>query len=338
MPLRALKRLLRPQPVARLVEPLLRERRDAETLRWTVKVLGAEAVQRHYAAGLAGPGVALPPEPLAAGLTSRSCRQSDIESDWLRHWCLALGTTPFYHRKLWEDCFILQALFEAGMLAPGRRALGFAVGREPLPAILASRGVAVTATDIDAGDTRARDWIDTGQHVSNTDGLYRPHLADRASFDALVRFRPADMGALPADLQDASHDLLWSACAMEHLGDIGRGLDFVFRAMDCLKPGGVAIHTTELNLEPGGDTLTEGSTVVFRRPDLQALQARLAAAGHVMLPLDLDHPALLFDQFVDVPPFSNERFPVEQLQTPHLRLTVGGYVSTSVGMIIRKAG
>ena len=338
MPLRFLTRLLRPQPIVRLVEPIIRELRDAETLRWSVKTLGSDAALRHYAAGLAGPGVALPAEPLLAGLTSRSCRQSDIESDWLRHWCIALGTTPFYHRKLWEDCFILQALFEAEMLAPGRRALGFAVGREPLPAILASRGVAVTATDIDAGDMRARDWIDTGQHVSNTDGLYRPHLGDRASFDALVRFRPADMGALPADLLDGSHDLLWSACAMEHLGDIGRGLDFVVRAMDCLKPGGIAIHTTELNLEPGEDTLTEGSTVLFRRSDLELLRARLAAAGHVMLPLELDHPPQLFDQFVDVPPFDNARFPVEQLQTPHLRLTVGGFVSTSVGMIVRKAG
>ncbi len=338
MPLSLLKSLLRRTPFGRPAEPSFREEREAETLRWTVKMLGSEVVLRHYASGLAGPGIALPAEPTTIGLTSRSCRHIDIESDWLRHWCIALGTTPFYHRKLWEDAFILQALHEAGMLTPGRRALGFAVGQEPLPAILASRGVTVTATDIDVGDTRAREWIDTGQHVSNTDALYRAHLGDRASFDALVRFRPADMGALPVELLDGSHDMLWSACAMEHLGGIAPGLAFVERAMACLKPGGIAVHTTELNLEPGEATLTEGPTVLFRRRDLEALQARLTAAGHTMLPFDLEHAPLLFDQFVDVPPYSAERFPVGQLHTPHLRLTIGGFVSTSIGMIIRKAG
>ncbi|MFC7553840.1 hypothetical protein ACFQU7_18870 [Pseudoroseomonas wenyumeiae] len=41
---------------------------------------------------------------------------------------------PFYHRKVWEMAFVAQAIWEAGLLAPGRRALGFAVGRKPCPA------------------------------------------------------------------------------------------------------------------------------------------------------------------------------------------------------------
>jgi SAM-dependent methyltransferase len=314
------------------------QRRQDELLRWTVKVLGADLVQRHYAQGLAGPAIPLPPEPIPLGLTSRSCRQADIESDWLRHWCLALGTTPFYHRKLWEDCFILQALWEAGMMAPGRRAIGFAVGKEPLPAILASHGVSVLATDIDATDSRARDWIETGQHVANTDALYRPHLQDRAGFDAMVSFRPADMAELPEALLDGSFDMLWSACAMEHLGSIERGLTFVQRAMRCLKPGGIAVHTTELNLDATGETLTGGSTVLYQRRNLEALSARLAADGHAMLPLALEHPPQVFDQFIDMPPYEEERVPLGFLSPPHLRLSIAGYVSTSVGIIIRKAG
>src|SRR4051812_48305690 len=136
MPLRLLRSLSRARRRGTLTPPaewLRLQNREAEMLRWTVKVLGSDLVQRHYDTGLAGPQVPLPEAPKPAGLTSRTCRQADIEGRWVRHWCRALGTTPFYHRKLWEDCFILQALWEAGMLAPGRRALGFAVGQEPLP-------------------------------------------------------------------------------------------------------------------------------------------------------------------------------------------------------------
>ncbi|MBK1660759.1 SAM-dependent methyltransferase [Paracraurococcus ruber] len=337
MPLGPLRSLIRRPRRAVLPQPatwLRQQAREAALLRWSVKVLAADLVQRHYAAGLAGPAVPLPEAPQQAGLSSRSCRQADIESPWLRHWCRALGAFPFYHRKLWEAGFILQVLWEQGMLQPGRRALGFAVGREPLPACLASRGVAVLATDLDARDSRARDWIATGQHGTGTDPLFRPHLSDRAAFDALVRFRAADMAALPADLQDGSRDIVWSACAMEHLGSLERGMAFVEAAMRCLRPGGIAVHTTELNLDGSGRTLARGGTVLFQQRHLEALAARLAAQGHRMLPLDLAHAPQIMDQYVDLPPFEDGRVPLGPLSPPHLRLSVGGHPATSVGIVV----
>lgn len=337
MPLRLIRSLARARRRGTLTSPaewLQLQNRESEMLRWTVKVLGSDLVQRHYAAGLAGPHVPLPEAPKRVGLTSRTCRQADIESRWVRHWCRALGTTPFYHRKLWEDCFILQVLWEAGMLEPGRRALGFAVGQEPLPAILASRGVEVLATDIAAEDARAQDWIATGQHGGGTDPLFRPHLSDRAEFDRLVSFRSVDMAALPADLQDGSRDIVWSACSMEHLGSHEQGLAFVEAAMRCLKPGGIAVHTTELNLDATGETLERGSTVLFQKRHLEALAARLAALGHTMLPLDDSHPPGVMDQFVDIPPFEEGRVPLGPIAPPHLRLSVAGYPSTSVGIVV----
>lgn len=337
MPLRLIRSLTPGRRRGALTPPtewLRLQAREQDMLRWTVKVLGADLVQRHYGAGLAGPQVLLPESPAPAGLTSRTCRQEDIEGPWVRHWCRALGTTPFYHRKLWEDCFILQVLWEAGMLQPGRRALGFAVGQEPLPAVLASRGVEVLATDIAAEDERARDWIATSQHGTGTDRLFRPHLLDRAAFDRLVTFRSVDMGALPEDLQDGSRDAVWSACSMEHLGSHERGLAFIEAAMRCLKPGGIAVHTTELNLDEKGETPSQGSTVLFQRRHLEALSARLAARGHVMLPLDHRHAPGILDQFVDVPPFEEDRVPLGHLSPPHLRLSIAGYPSTSVGIVV----
>jgi SAM-dependent methyltransferase len=335
MPLRLLRSLTRRRGTLTPPGEWLRQQgRELEMLRWTVKVLGADMVQRHYAAGLAGPHVPLPEAPAAFGLTSRTCRQADIEGAWVRHWCRALGTTPFYHRKLWEDGFILHALWEHGAMQPGRRGLGFAVGQEPLPAILASRGVEVLATDLAAEDVRAEDWIRTGQHGRDTDPLFRPHLSDRAAFDRLVAFRPADMAALPAALQDGSRDLVWSACAMEHLGSHERGMAFVEAAMRCLKPGGIAVHTTELNLDEAGETLSQGGTVLYQRKHLEQLAARLAAQGHRMLPLDHAHPPGIMDQFVDVPPFEEGRVPLGPLSPPHLRLSISGYAATSVGIVV----
>jgi len=315
----------------------LRPEREADLTRWSVKVLGAELAQRHYAAGLAGPAAPVPEGPSQAGLTSRTCRQGDIEAAWSRHWCRLLGTPPVYHRKLWEDGFVLQALWEAGMLAPGRRGLGFAVGREPLPAILAAQGAEVVATDLAGDDDRAQDWIATGQHGSAVEALYRPELLGRDTFAARVRFRPADMAAIPEDLCRGGFDFVWSVCALEHLGSLERGLRFVEQAMRCLKPGGIAVHTTEFNLDAGGGTIGRGSTVLYQRHHIEALAVRLAAQGHSLLPLDDGHGNGMLDRFVDLAPFGEQSSPLGVVFPPHLRLSVRGFPVTSAGLLVRAA-
>jgi SAM-dependent methyltransferase len=329
--LRRLARWRRRHPALPLIgDTRTRAEREAHALRLSVKALGAELARQRCAAGLAGPAARLPPEPVAVGLGSRSCRQADIEHDWLRHWCGRLGIWPAYHRKVWEVCFIAQAAWEAGALQPGRRALGFAVGREPLPSLFAAAGAEVVATDLPARDRRAREWVRTGQNAGadGADGaaaarraLFRPDLVGAEEFDARVRFRAADMRRIPPDLLRGGFDLVWSACAMEHLGGLGRGADFVLEALRCLRPGGVAVHTTELNLDEAGDDGT--------------------AAGE-------EGP---LDAFVDLPPFGHEGladggggggvsppggsgagFPA-----PHLRLSIRGYPATSVGILVRAA-
>jgi hypothetical protein len=313
----------------------LKPEREADLLRWSVKVLGSEMAQRHYIAGFAGTGVTLPEAPVAIGIASRTCRQDDIEHDWFRHWCGRLGMVPVYHRKPWEDCYVLQALWEAGMLEPGRRALGFAVGREALPAFLASRGLEVVATDLDPGDARARDWIRTGQHSSERDRLFQPSLVEREAFERLVSFRPVDMRRIPEDLQHGGFDIVWSVCALEHLGSLQRGLDFVLAAMRCLKPGGVAVHTTEYNMDNSGGTVRRGTTVLYQRRHLEALAAQLAAAGHAMAPLDDAQGNGMIDRYVDLPPFAEEPSPLGAMFPPHLRLSVRGYPVTSAGILVR---
>jgi SAM-dependent methyltransferase len=299
------------------------------------KQQGAALARQAYAAGLAGPGLAAPEHPELVRLGGRVCRQADIESAWLRHWCGRLHMAPLYHRKVWEECFVAQALWEAGMLAPNRRGLGFAVGRELLPSFLAAQGAAVVATDLDAADHRARGWDRTGQHAAEAARLFHPHLVTREDFEALVRFRPADMNAIPDDLRQGGFDFLWSVCSFEHLGSIARGLDFVVNAMACLRPGGVAVHTTEYNLDEAGGTVERGGTVLFQRRHIETLGARLAAAGHRLLPVDFTPGEGVLDGFVDLPPFSDKAGAPVVPDTPHLALKLGAYRTTSIGLIVR---
>ena len=180
-----------------------------------------------------------------------------------------------------------------------------------------------------------RGTVDGGGGASSRAALFRPGLLDAEAFDRLVFFRAVDMRRIPPDLMDGSFDFVWSACAMEHLGSLERGARFALDAMRCLRPGGVAVHTTEFNLDQSGGTLRRGETVLFQRRHLDALAGRLAEAGHEMLPLD-DRPGEgALDGFVDMPPYEGAEAGRAGFPTPHLRLSIGGFPVTSAGIVAR---
>ncbi|MBD0274974.1 MAG: hypothetical protein ICV73_23995 [Acetobacteraceae bacterium] len=106
--------------------------------------------------------------------------------------------------------------------------------------------------------------------------------------------------------------------------------------MRCLRPGGVAVHTTEFNTDAAGGTLRRGTTVLYQRRHLDALARRLAEAGHGMLPLDDSPGDGPLDAFVDLPPYGEEGGgPPAAPQPPHLRLSIRGFPVTSAGVLAR---
>ena len=258
-------------------------------------------------------------------LKSRLCTQEQLETTEYQEWCAKMGEAPKLHRKQWEYYYIAQALFEHGLLAPQKRGLGFGVGQEPLPSLFASCGCIILATDMDQTTAQLAGWVQTGQHAESLATLNSRGLCRAAEFNRLVSYRTIDMNTIPPDLVD--FDFVWSSCAFEHLGSIERGIRFVCRVMDCLRPGGLAVHTTEFNVSSNCDTLTEGGTVLYRKQDVEALADLLATEGHV-IELDFDLGCGPADQYVDMPPYKSE---------PHLKLKINSYVSTSIGLIIQKA-
>ena len=273
----------------------------------------------------------LPPWPLEGqgptfpGLISQPCTDAQIRTEAYRAWGPRLRTPQIYvHRKQWEWFYIAQALEEAGVMRPGSRGLGFGVGEEPLAAWFASQGCTVVATDYPGGE-HADAWASSGELATSLSQLNSDGICPDDEFTERVSFRRVDMREIPADLVD--FDFTWSSCAFEHLGSIEAGLGFVVEQLRTLRPGGVAVHTTELNVSSATATLETGPTVLFRRSDIEGLADRLRADGHEIACTfhTGDYPN---DLWVDQPPFTNT----------HLKMRMGEHVTTSYGVLVRKAG
>lgn len=258
-------------------------------------------------------------------LASCMCNQEQMLSPDFRRWMLAMRQDPGHmHRKQWEWAFVAQALHERGMLVPGRRGMGFAVGQEPLTSLFCAWGCRILATDVEAEHASGAGWVATGQHAESLAALNKLGLADPQVLRELASFRAVDMRAIPDDLGRV--DFLWSACAFEHLGDLRAGMDFVSRSFDLLEPGGVAVHTTEFNLDSDWTTIGVGSDAVYRRCDLEEIARGVRAKGG-RVRLDFREGNLPADLHVDQPPFK---------QDIHLRLELFGYRCTSFGLILER--
>lgn len=176
------------------------------------------------------------------------------------------------HRKVWEFVYIVRAAEQYGLLKEGRRAVGFGVGREPVPAALARQGLSVLATDLHTSNAESASWASTWQHLSGIDALSHPDIVSDEVLQQAVTIRYVDMTAIPDDL--GSFDFVWSCGALEHLGSPEAGLDFVSRSLGLLSPGGVAAHTTELELTRRTTTADYGDIVVYQLDDLDRFAGR----------------------------------------------------------------
>jgi hypothetical protein len=127
------------------INPLWALAKDIEGLKLNIKAFGYNLARELAATKVPSP----PGEPVFHGLGSKAATQADMESLWASHWADRLGIPIIYHRKVWEYCYLLQALSESGLLELGKRGLGFGCGEEPIPSLLAACGCEVTMTDLE---------------------------------------------------------------------------------------------------------------------------------------------------------------------------------------------
>jgi SAM-dependent methyltransferase len=267
-------------------------------------------------------------------LKSSVCRMQDLFD--YNHWVNEMGTNLIhphlpdsdcvFNRKAWEYVFIAQALHERDMLLKGKKGLGFAVGKEPLPSLFAKYGCEIVATDIGSSTEIGKKWANGAQHGDSANDLYKTDICDRDTFDKNVTFNFADMNAIPDYL--TGFDFCWSSCAFEHLGSIKNGKNFIYNMMKCLKPGGIAVHTTEYNLSGYFGVMDNGGNAIFGHSDFIEMRNNLLEQGHLVEELDFRLGDYEEENYVSYPPYSK----------PHFKLWLDGNISTSFALIIRKAG
>jgi hypothetical protein len=269
-----------------------------------------------------------PPLPEASGdfMSYSTCSAADFLHPQYAAICHEIKNQPIYHRKLWEWVFVIYHLQKAGVLRAGNRGLGFGVGQERLPALFAKYGTTIVATDAPDELGQSAGWVNTSEHSSGISQLLYSDIVDSAVVLANVMHRPCDMTEISDDLTD--FDFTWSCCSFEHLGSLEAGMQFVIDSVEkSLKIGGIACHTTEFNLSSDDETISEGPTVLYRKKDMLELTDRLRARGHEVASFAVAPDAHYLDGYVDVPPYTHN---------PHIKLELAGYVTTSVGLVIKR--
>ncbi len=265
------------------------------------------------------------------GNISRICDVKEFDEDYFKTYMEELKRTPrIQQRKDWEFVYILKVLNESGCLNREiSRGIGFAVGEEPLPAYFAARHVSVLATDLGIENEYAKIWATTGQNAAgDLSKLYKPDICSREEFNRYVAYRDVDMNSLPSDLC-GKYDFCWSSCAIEHVGSLEKSKLFLKKCLDVLKPGGVAVHTTEFNVSSNENTITDTYSVIYRRKDIEEICEWCKENGHQM-EVSFVRTNMEGNKYVDIPPYFSDKTKY------HLNLFLDGFVSTSYGIVMRK--
>lgn len=236
--------------------------------------------------------------------SSRLCTQRDCESKSFLYWMRELKLTPSYDRKKWEYAWMLSRLKSFDLLRHGVVGLGFGVGLEPLGALFVKYGCRVVLSDLEAASEKLRAfWINTNQHCDgNLAALNQDGIASAEDWEQRASFRFVDMNDIPKDLKSGELDFCWSTNSLDHLGSLRAGVVFVVNSMECLKDGGMSVHTTEFNLQ-SGDTYDIEHASFYRASDMMEMALRLRAQGHRVLPMDFHPGCGELDNVIAEPPY-----------------------------------
>ncbi len=265
-------------------------------------------------------------------IRSHSLLFSDFSTDWYKKWAKVLKQDKNHleghalkANKFWQNAIMTQVLFERGFLAPGKTGIGFGVGQERLPALFADAGVQILATDQDFRTEKAKHW-QKYELAHDAYSLNKLGISNKERFRKNVSFQPVDMTKIPKKLY-GKYDFLWSNCALGHLGSIDAGLEFIVNSAKCLKKGGVATHTTEMNVLSNKATVDSGDTVIFRPKDIYRLSQMLAEIGCELEPLRFSPGSSKEDERITMHPEFGNGFS---------KIHFKGHLITQVVLIVRK--
>jgi SAM-dependent methyltransferase len=247
---------------------------------------------------------------------NKACRVADAGNASWRRGYDDLGfpaNVDRFHRKIWEFNQTLYGLRKLRRLAPDAAALGIGCGHEELMYFLANRIASVVATDLYEGSYIGGE--------SDADVLEHP--AKYAPFTYREdHLQVRRMNGLALDAADATFDFAFCLSSIEHFGTIGDKQQALREMFRVLKPGGVAVVTTEIVLNRLGRGRQYFSAGVLSR--------LVAEAGFT---LD-QQPDLRVEREYAERPLA---LPMDTFTTPHVVLRNFNTIYTSVALFLMKA-
>jgi len=147
------------------------------------------------------------------------------------------------HRKEWEFAQGVYGLRRLRCLAPEAAALGLGAGAEPIIFFLAGRLRQVVATDLYAGDFSGQE---ADPRILRDPEAFAPFSYHRD------RLEVRRMDATAIDYATESFDLVFSFSSFEHFGSRRAQRRCLGEIHRVLRPGGVAVLTTEVILNAWG--------------------------------------------------------------------------------------
>lgn len=244
--------------------------------------------------------------------------QSDFLQAEMQGYVFELMEQPRFHGKQWQWASILRQarLASTDESVEGRQpvAIGFGVGTEPIPALLAKWGFKVTASDYFDGPD-SQEWAKTNQMVQNysASALNDRQICPDNVFDSNVELINLDMNCIPKSWHGTA-DFIWSTCALGHIGGYQKGLEFILQSAKTLRPGGVAVHTTEVVVDDK-DCLDSPGLSLYRRHDIWVTLQQLKAQGFSVPEHFFDPGKGLFDELLSPEPNHPD---------PHIKIEILG--------------
>lgn len=180
--------------------------------------------------------------PLFAQPVSQSYTPAQTRERAFRDRCAGLAGLTGDAAERWQAAYVLQVLDRYGALRAGARGLTLGHGNRAVATAVAKAGAALEQVTVGS------DW---GNSAGNAPAI-ATETGALVSFDFLMSFRATD-------------DMVDSRAATR----------FLERSMECLRPGGLAVHVVGHRPDP-----MRGAALSFDRNGLERLAFALISSGH----------------------------------------------------------
>ena len=272
---------------------------------------------------------------------SNLCNYEDFLTNDYEEFCNLIGEQKKIHRKQWEFYVIYKKLLEYLGDFNCKKGLGFAVGQEVIVPLFLNLNADITASDLNPNDSDSLAWINSNQHISNgfdkyvDSGYIKKDILNKCKFDFI------NMNNIPSKYLMNEYNFIWSSCALEHLGSLQNGFNYIINSLKCLKKGGIAVHTTEYNFKSNDNTLETSGCVSYRKKDIEWLISEIEKLGYYIEPINFNRNDNIVNNYIDPFPYIGSTsaifFDVNNydILKSHINLNIEGHCSTSIYIVIQ---